>query len=34
MDSNVFSLIEGGSKVIERLGNAKKIINLAPLLSI
>jgi hypothetical protein len=34
MDSNVFGLTEGGSEVVEGLGNKKKIINLAPLLSI
>lgn len=33
MNSNVFCLTEGGSEVVEGLGNAK-VINLAPLLSI
>jgi hypothetical protein len=34
VDSNVFGLTEGGSEIVEGLGNTKKVINLALLLSI
>jgi hypothetical protein len=34
VDSEVICLTEGGSEVVGRLGNAKNVINLAPLLSI